>query len=580
MQDRSGASRTRPFIFLFSLLLLSAAGQVAASPGLDCRGASLVLLNGRIATLDAEGRVVEALAARDGKIVAVGSNREVAACAGGRTQVIDLDGKIVLPGLIDVHTHALDWAKGILKGEIDAGFPQVRSIADIVQKVRERAAAAQPGEWITGWGWDDAKLAERRYVTRQDLDAESPASPVYLIHVSGHLAAANSAALKRAGITRGTKEPAGGVIERDARGDPTGILKDAAMELMSAHLPPDPPDLAERAARLASEKAAEVGLTTIHDIVRTPTDRRGYQTARERGWLKARVLMVPVVASLADAEALVQMGLHTGFGDDQLKLGAVKMFADGGMGARTIAIYPPGVEAEPDNLGLLIWKPEEMQKAHRLLAAAGWQLTTHAIGDRAIDQVLDSYAATMKALGLREPRFRIVHCGISTPAIQKRLRDLGVLVDGDPPFVYWIGSWFRKYGPERVRWSYPGKSYVDNGIIAGGGSDVSVTPISPWWGIWAGVARRELLSGEVLAPQERLTVRQALALYTRNGAYIGFEEESKGSLEPGKLADFIVVDRDVFSVPVDELKDVRVLKTFVGGELGYSNRDAQTPARR
>ena len=562
--------RGRQLTFVLGFLLATVPGRSEASAAIDCRGAGLVLLNGRIATLDAEGRVVEALAARDGRIVAVGSNKEVARCAGGWTQVIDLGGRTVLPGLIDVHTHALDWAKGILKGEIDSGFPQVRSIHDIVEQVRARAAAAKPGEWITGSGWDDAKLAERRYVTRQDLDAVSPANPVYLAHVSGHLAAANSAALKQAGITRGTKDPPGGVIERDARGDPTGILKDAAMDLMSAHLPPDPSDVAERAAKLASEKAVEVGLTTIHDIMRTPADRSGYQTARERGWLKVRVQMVPLVGSFDEAETLARMGVHTGFGDDRLRLGAVKMFADGGMGARTVAIYPPGVEGEPDNFGLLIWKPEEMQKAHRILAAAGWQLTTHAIGDRAIDQVLDSYAAAMKMLGLREPRFRIVHCGISTPAIQKRLRELGVLVDGDPPFIYWIGSWFRKYGPERLRWSYPGKSYVDNGIIAGGGSDVSVTPISPWWGIWAGVARRELLSGEVLTPQERLTVPQVLALYTRNGATIGFEENIKGSLEPGKLADFIVVDRDVFSVPVDELKDVQVLKTFVGGELVYA----------
>ncbi|HEV8385488.1 MAG TPA: amidohydrolase family protein, partial [Candidatus Acidoferrales bacterium] len=192
--------------------------------------------------------------------------------------------------------------------------------------------------------------------------------------------------------------------------------------------------------------------------------------------------------------------------------------------------------------------------------------------DRAIDQVLDSYAATMKALNLKDARMRIAHCGVSTPAIQKRLRELRVIPDGNPAFVYWIGSWFTKYGAERVRWSYPGKSYSENGIIAGAGSDVPVTPLSPWWGIWAAVARRELNTGEVIAPEERLTVREALQLYTRNGAYIGFEETKKGSLEPGKLADFIVLDRDVLTVPAEELKDMRVLKTFVGGELVYDRK--------
>ena len=210
-----------------------------------------------------------------------------------------------------------------------------------------------------------------------------------------------------------------------------------------------------------------------------------------------------------------------------------------------------------------------MQKAHLLAAGAGWQLETHAIGDRAIDEVLDSYAAVIHQLGLKDHRFRIVHAGISTPAVEKRLRELNVLVDGNPPFVYWIGSWFLKYGPERVRWSYPAKSYIENGIIEAAGSDVPVTPLSPWWGIWAAVVRRDLQSGQILAPEERISVEQALTLYTRNGAYAGFEEDRKGALEPGKLADFIVVDRDVLAIPADELKDVKVLQTFVSGRSVY-----------
>jgi predicted amidohydrolase YtcJ len=539
-----------------------------------CTDADLLVRNGHIVTMDGARRVVSAMAVRDGRILALADEGALAGCASSRTQLLDLHQRTVLPGLIDVHTHAMEWVKGILRGEIEAGYPAVHSIAEITQAVARRAATLPRGQWIVGSGWDDSKLAELRYITRQDLDTVSPDHPVYLKHVSGHLGVANSAALKLANISKATHDPQGGLIERDAAGEPTGILKDTAMGLVATLLPKDPPDINVRAAKLISEKAAEVGLTTIHDIYISADEMRGYQEAWRRGWLKIRVQMSPRIGSIADAEKLAQMGVHTGFGDDQLKFGAAKMFADGGMGARTIAIYPPGVLGEPNNLGVLRWTPADMQKAHLLAAGAGWQLETHAIGDRAIDEVLDSYAAVIQQLGLKDHRFRIVHAGISTPAVQKRLRELNVLVDGNPPFVYWIGSWFLKYGPERVRWSYPAKSYIENGIIEAAGSDVPVTPISPWWGIWAAVVRRDLQSGQILAPEERISVEQALALYTHNGAYAGFEEDRKGALEPGKLADFIVVDRDVLTVPADELKDVKVLQTFVGGRSAYDRLSA------
>ncbi|MGA2334930.1 MAG: amidohydrolase [Terriglobales bacterium] len=556
------------------LILLLATLWFTPAVAQTCTDADLLVRNGHIVTMDGARRVVSAMAVRDGRILALADEGALAGCASSRTQLLDLHQRTVLPGLIDVHTHAMEWVKGILRGEIEAGYPAVHSIAEITQAVARRAATLPRGQWIVGSGWDDSKLAELRYITRQDLDTVSPDHPVYLKHVSGHLGVANSAALKLANISKATHDPQGGLIERDAAGEPTGILKDTAMGLVATLLPKDPPDINVRAAKLISEKAAEVGLTTIHDIYISADEMRGYQEAWRRGWLKIRVQMSPRIGSIADAEKLAQMGVHTGFGDDQLKFGAAKMFADGGMGARTIAIYPPGVLGEPNNLGVLRWTPADMQKAHLLAAGAGWQLETHAIGDRAIDEVLDSYAAVIQQLGLKDHRFRIVHAGISTPAVQKRLRELNVLVDGNPPFVYWIGSWFLKYGPERVRWSYPAKSYIENGIIEAAGSDVPVTPISPWWGIWAAVVRRDLQSGQILAPEERISVEQALALYTHNGAYAGFEEDRKGALEPGKLADFIVVDRDVLTVPADELKDVKVLQTFVGGRSAYDRLSA------
>jgi predicted amidohydrolase YtcJ len=554
-------------IFSSLLLLLSWGASSAFSE--TCENADLVVRSAKIVTMDTSDRMVEAMAVRNGRIVATGTNKDIEACAERNTQTLDLKGKTILPGLIDVHAHAMEWAKGVVRDQVDATYPGVKSIADLMHEIDRRAKSASPGAWIVGAGWDDAKYVDHRYLTRADLDRVSGDHPVYLVHVSGHLAVANSAALKVAGLKRDTPDPSGGVIEHDARGEPTGIVKDNAMEFVARFLPADPADLAARAAKYLSESALSFGLTTIHDINLSPDDLRGYAQAERAGWLKVRVQMVPRVRNIADAQQLADSGLFTGFGNERLKLGAAKIFADGGMGARTIAIYPPSVAGETGNFGLLIWKPEDLQKAHRILAGAGWQLVTHAIGDRAMDEVLDSYAATVETLNLSDPRFRIAHSGVSTPAIQKRLREQRVIVDGNPAFVYWIGSWFRKYGPVRVRWSYPGKSYFANGIVAGAGSDVPVTPMSPWWGVWAAVVRRELTTGEILAPEERLSIREALTLYTRNGAYIGFEEKSKGSLEPGKFADFIVLDRDVLTVPSDELKDVQVLMTFVGGELAY-----------
>jgi predicted amidohydrolase YtcJ len=540
----------------------------------QCLPADLILANGHIVTMDGERSVASALAIRGGRIEAIGTNQAIAPCAGTMTKKVDLQGRTVLPGFIDVHTHALYWAKGVVRGEVDASYPTVHTIPEIQASVAEHAHSSTEGNWVRGYGWDDAKLAERRYLSRNDLDSVAPNVPVYLAHISGHLGVANTAALKAAGIDRNTPDPPGGIIERDASGEPTGIVKDGAMRLIEKKFPPDPDDIGVRAVKFVSEQAAAVGLTTIHDVWGgaglSAENIHSYQEANRLGLLKIRVQLAPGIANLADAERLVFSGVHTGFGDDHLKFGAVKMFADGGMGARTIAIYPPGLlEKNGENLGIQTWSPEDMQKAHRILAKAGWQLSTHAIGDRAIDEVITSYATVTKDLGLKDPRFRIIHCGLSTPAILKRLHDEHVLVDGDPAFIYWIGSWFKKYGSDRERWAYPGKSYFDYGVIAAAATDVPVTPISPWWGLWAAVERRELNTGEVLAPEERLTVVQALELFTRNPAYIGFEEAEKGTLEVGKLADLIVIDRDVLSVPSIQLKDIQVLQTWVGGELAY-----------
>jgi predicted amidohydrolase YtcJ len=547
-----------------SLSVATAHAQSTAA----CHDADLAVQDAKIVTMDTNHSIATSMAIRNGRVLRLGTTKDVAPCIAPYTKVLDLHGQTVLPGLIDIHTHLTDWALRSFRNSIDASDPAFHSIEDITKALAMAIVSKPKGTWIRGWGWDQAKLTDHRNINRKDLDPVSPDNPVLLIQLSGHMAVINTAALKLAGITRDTPDPRGGVIERDAAGEPTGVVKDNAVDLIAALLPPASLEALVSSVAKVSEAAVSTGVTTIHEI----TDHLpAYQTAHREGLLKVRVLISPIVDTLADAEILAKSGVRTGFGDSYLKLGAAKMFADGSPAAKTAAVYTPA-EGEPGNLGLLIWKPEDLQKVQRILASAGWQLETHAIGDRAIDEVLDSYQEIMKELDLSEPRFRLEHCGISTPAILKRLRELHVLVGSNPAFVSWFGSRFAKFGAERTRWTLPGKSYFENGIVAGGGSDVPVTPLNPWFGISAAVLRRDNQTGQVVAPEERITIMQALEMYTRNGAYLGFEENQKGSLEPGKLADFIVIDRDVLSVSPEELKDVKVLKTFVGGELVYDRR--------
>ena len=336
------------------------------------------------------------------------------------------------------------------------------------------------------------------------------------------------------------------------------------MQLVEQLLPPPNKKQWLDAVRYVSKSCVQVGLTSIHDVALSPAAIITYREGLRAGVLQVRVSMAPLVASEADADALVASGEHTGDGNPWLKLGAAKFFADGGMAAHTAAVVAPGPAGDERNLGLLLWQPADLQRLQLKLARAGWQLSTHAIGDRAIAEVLDSYAQIAAALPPRDLRNRVIHAGLTSPVLLERMAAEQVYVDNNPPFVYFMSRNFTQYGAERQSWMYRGESYFAHGIVASGGSDVSVTPLSPWWGIWAAVTRTQL-DGTVLTPKERLTVAEALREYTVNGARAGFDEQSKGSLAAGKLADFIVIDRDIFARPVDELKDVKVLSTWVGG---------------
>lgn len=312
------------FAFFISLQFAVARAQTP-SRAADDMTVDLVLFNGKIITNTSAFEIAEAMAVRGDQIIAVGTSADITRLAGAQTRRFDLQGHAVIPGLIDTHTHALDWARSIVRDEVDLSFPKVKKIEDVVKAIAERAKKLKPGEWIVGTSWDDAKLDERRYITRQDLDVVNPSNPVYLMHVSGHLAVANSAALKLAGVTSATPDPQGGVIEKDARGQLTGIVKDTAMGLVGSVLPAQSREDSIKALAHLSQAAAEVGLTTIHDIALLPDDFAAYQEAYRKGVLKIRVHMAPLVTNQKDVERLKAMGVHTGFGDTHLKFGPASL---------------------------------------------------------------------------------------------------------------------------------------------------------------------------------------------------------------------------------------------------------------
>ena len=531
--------------------------------------ADLLLVHGRIHTLDPARPLATALLVRGERIVAVGGDADVRAKASPGARILDLAGRAVIPGLVDTHTHLFEAMQSRVAGDLDVGVPAVASLAAAVEAVRRRAASTPAGEWVLGDGWAESKWPERRYIRKGDLDPVSGGHPVYLVHVSGHAGTLDSEGLRRSGITRTTLAPPGGEIERGPDGEPTGVLKDTAMDLARVERKPFGPAERLLTAERAGRESAEVGLTTIHNSILPLEDAETYLQADAQGRLKVRVVAIPFVPNQGTEAALARLralGVKTGDRKGRVTWGGVKFMCDGGMAAKTIAVTPPGTVDDPTNLGLLGWETAKLTAAMKAVREMGWQITAHGIGDRAIAQILDALEA---ALGPSpgDHRSRIVHCGVTTPALLERIKRMGVLVDHNPPFAYWIGDWFRNYGPERVAMSYRGKTYEDRGIVVSGGSDVGVTPLSPWWGIWSAVERKEYRTGEVLAPEERVDVRTALKWYTAGGAYAGFEEQDKSLLGPGRLADLIVLDRDPLSVPAPELKDVKVLATVLGGEI-------------
>ncbi|MBZ5516892.1 MAG: amidohydrolase [Acidobacteriia bacterium] len=546
------------------------------------RGADLVLLSGKIWTGEGGpeapvgGRFAEAVAISAGRILDVGTNEEMRAYVGAHTRVIGLGGRLVVPGLIDSHVHLLEGGFQLL--QID--LKDARSESEFVTRIAEKARSLAPGQWMLGGRWDEQAWPSAKLPTRWQIDAVTQNHAVFLSRYDGHAALANSLALKLAGVTRDTPEPADGVIVRDKdTGEPTGVLKDGAIDLVARVVPRPTEAEMEAALRAALQEAARVGVTSLHNITTDTDSATGSFTdevqlvrrAEREGWLTTRLYeIIPI----AHWKVLPDAGLSAGMGDDFVKLGAVKGFADGSLGSGTAWMFEP-FDDDPKNRGLpmaLMDPPSKMEALVRGAAGAHIQPCIHAIGDRAVAEMLDLYAR-VGGDNVASYRFRIEHAQHVRPEDFGRFAKLGVIASMQPYHAIDDGRWAeQRLGARRSRTSYAWRSMLEAGAPLAFGSDWPVAPLDPLLGIYAAVARATIdgkhRGGWV--PEERLTVEEALRAYTTGSAYAAFEEKEKGTLAPGKLADLVVLSEDLFSITPERIREARVAMTIVGGRVIYS----------
>ena len=534
--------------------------------------ADLLLINGKIVTVDEEFSTKEAVAVKDGKVMATGSTKEMKKLKGDSTEVIDLEGKTVLPGLYDSHLHML--STGATLQVINCRTPPMMSIADMAKAVGEKAKKTKKGEWIVGRGWDQVKLSEHRNPTRYDFDKVAPNNPVYLTRTCGHLAVLNSKALELAGITKSTKDPIGGRIVRDEKGEATGMLEEMpAMSLCLNLIPSATIEDKVQQIKAASDAFNAVGMTSVIEAGVTEDEIVAYQLALKRGLLHVRVnYMLRAIDGNEPEETSIQRIEHfpmiTGYGNDMLRFQGLKILIDGGIGGKTALLREP---YENDTRTGLLTVPEA--KLQHLVDAAnkrGMLSGIHCCGGKAMDIVINTFKKTDKVKPRKGRRFYLIHAYQPSEQNFKDCIEYGIPVASQPDFLYYLGdSYVENVGIKRGAWLKPHRAWIDKGIMVAAGTDSPVTPYPPFPCLWAAVARKTELKKTVMGADQRVTREEAIRMYTVNGAYLSFEENLKGSLEPGMLADMIVIDRDILICPEDDIKDTKVLRTILGGKTVY-----------
>ncbi len=533
-----------------------------------------ILVNARVHTVDASRPEAEALAVCGERIGAVGTTTEIRGLAGPNTRVIDLAGRRVVPGFNDAHVHFIDGADEL----VGVNLRPAADERDLARRLAAYVAKLPKGRWVLGGYWDHEAWPSNALPTRQAIDAVTPDHPVFVQRLDGHMGLANSLAMKLAGITRATQSPDGGTIVRDGSGEPAGIFKDNAMGLIGRAIPPATLDEVVDKARAALKHAAGHGVTSVQDMTASATELAAYQALRQRGELTARIYSIQNHGIVG----LVQAGVKTGFGDDWIRIGGIKLFADGSMGSGTAAFFEPYAD-DASTRGLLLQSPEELEKQMLDADAAGFQLVVHAIGDHANANVIDAMEKVASAHGARDRRPRIEHAQVVRDADKQRMARLGIIASIQPSHCIDDMRWAEKrIGRDRCAIAYDFKSFVDAGVKVAFGTDWYVEPLDPMIGLYAAVTR-QFPDGTPAGgwfPEEKIAMPQAVEFYTLGAAYAQYAEQDKGSLAPGKLADLVVLSKDIFAIPPREILGTKAVLTMVGGRIVFTAEPAQTAERK
>ena len=551
---------------LLAALLLSICSPVLSAQTRPA--ADLIISNAKIWTVDKTHPTAQAVAVLGDRIVAVGSSSEVDAWRGPSTRMIDAGGHLLLPGFNDAHVHFV--SGGLQLASIDLN--DATSPEEFARRIAERAKTTPKGEWILGGDWDETKWTPAQLPTKELIDSVTPNNPVFVTRYDGHMGLANSVALRLARITARTPDPPGGVIVRDAAGNPTGALKDAALDQLDKSIPPLTHEQRVQAVKRALAHAASLGVTSLQEMDDNGEELENiavYAELLQRGELTARIYAAPLIKYVDD---LAKIGVRHAFGGPYLQIGALKTFADGSLGSSTAYFFEPFTD-QPNNRGLLsdAMQPLSLMRERMMKAdAAGLQICTHAIGDQGISIILDLYSEVETAHGPANRRFRIEHAQHMAAKDFDRFAKLSVIASVQPYHAIDDGRWAEKrIGHDRASRTYAFRTFLNHGVRLAFGTDWNVAPLNPMLTVYAAVTRATLdgKNPDGWFPEQKFTLPEALEAYTMGSAYAEFQENEKGSITAGKLADMVLLSDDLFSIPPEQIRNVKVLKTILGGKV-------------